>query len=56
MARKIFKPTKMQGGNIFRANKGKENIFALLAQKGIKTPKPVMSRRTYREYSVFRGW
>lgn len=33
MARKIFKPTKMQGGNIFRVAKGKENIMQALRQK-----------------------
>ena len=33
MARKIFKETKMQGSNIFRASKGKENIMHVLRQK-----------------------
>lgn len=33
MPRKIFRPTKMQGGNIHRACKGKENILALFAAK-----------------------
>lgn len=33
MARKIFKQTKMQGSNIFRAAKGKENILQALMQK-----------------------
>lgn len=33
MARKIFHETKMQGGNIYRACKGKENVLALLRQR-----------------------
>lgn len=33
MPRKIFRPTKMQGGNIHRPCKGKENILALFAAK-----------------------
>lgn len=33
MARKIFKETKMQGGNIYRPCKGKENIIAIIKQK-----------------------
>ncbi len=33
MPRKIFRPTKMQGGNIHRACKGKENLLALFAAK-----------------------
>lgn len=33
MPRKIFRETKMQGGNIYRPAKGKENIFALLKAK-----------------------
>ena len=33
MSRKVFRPTKMQGGNIFRAAKGKENILQALRQK-----------------------
>ena len=33
MPRKIFKPTKMQGGNIYRACKGKENIAMIFAAK-----------------------
>lgn len=33
MSRKIFRPTKMQGGNIHRACNGKENILALFAAK-----------------------
>lgn len=33
MARKIFKETKMQSGNIYRPCKGKENIIAIIKQK-----------------------
>lgn len=33
MARKIFHETKMQGGNIYRPAKGKENVLALLKQR-----------------------
>lgn len=33
MARKIFKPTKMQGNNIFRAANGKENVLQALKEK-----------------------
>lgn len=33
MARKIFHETKMQGGNIYRPYKGKENVLALLRQR-----------------------
>lgn len=33
MSRKIFKETKMQGGNIYRPAKSKENILKLLKQK-----------------------
>lgn len=33
MPRKIFHETKMQGGNIYRPSKGKENIVALLRRK-----------------------
>lgn len=33
MPRKIFRPTKMQGGNIHRACKGKENIAMIFAAK-----------------------
>lgn len=33
MSRKIFKETKMQGGNIYRPAKNKENILKLLKQK-----------------------
>lgn len=33
MARKIFRETKMQSGNIYRPCKGKENIIAIIKQK-----------------------
>ena len=33
MARKIFRETKMQGGNIYRPCKGKENIIAIIKRK-----------------------
>lgn len=33
MARKIFRETKMQGGNIYRPYKGKENIIAIIKRK-----------------------
>ena len=33
MARRIFRETKMQGGNIYRPCKGKENVLELLKQK-----------------------
>lgn len=33
MARKIFKETKMQGGNIYRPCKGKGNIIAIIKRK-----------------------
>ena len=33
MPRKIFRATKMQGGNIYRPAKGKENILKLLKAK-----------------------
>lgn len=36
MARKIFKETKMQGGNIYRPYKGKENIKILLLSSSEK--------------------
>lgn len=33
MSRKIFRETKMQGGNIYRPSKSKENILNVLKQK-----------------------
>lgn len=33
MSRKIFRETKMQGGNIYRPCKGKENIIAIIKRK-----------------------
>ncbi len=48
MPRKIFRPTKMQGGNIYRACKGKENIAMIFAAKRAENEQCRTSQTLYK--------